>query len=181
MAKFRVSFLFLLITSLILPAHVVLADTGPKPTMDFSFKQELSGDQLTIVSGTLYECDQSDCSDAAPLKELGPQRFTCETTSCSALAYGFSTYHKLEIQFSDGKTRQSNIFETAGFDSQYTVTIRADDLLVESPFSLLPGNPIPNSAFPGSIVVLLLCICLLVAGIVVAGIVVFLVLRRQKS
>ncbi len=181
MAKFRISLLLFLITQLLLPARVVFADTGHKPTMDFSFKQELSGDQLTIVSGTLYECDQSDCSDAAPLKELGPQRFTCDATSCSALAYGFSDYHKLEIQFSDGKTRQSNIFQTAGFDSKYTVTIRADNLLVESQFNLIPSIPISNSAFPGSIVVLLLCICLLVAGVVVAGIIVFLVLRRRKS
>jgi hypothetical protein len=149
--------------------------------MDFSFKQEFSGDQITIVSGTLYECDQPDCSDAAPLQELGPQRFTCEATRCRALAYGFSDYHKLEIQFSDGKTRQSNIFKTAGFDSRYIVTIRADDLLVESQFNLIPSNPIPNSVFPRSIVVLLLCLCLLVAGVIVIGVIIFFIWRRRKS
>src|SRR5512133_614772 len=104
MNKFRIVLLAALLIALFSQAYTVFADTGPKPTMEFSFKQESSGDQVTIVSGTLYECDQSDCSDAAPLQELGPQRFTCEATSCSALAYGFSDYHKLEIQFSDGKT-----------------------------------------------------------------------------
>jgi hypothetical protein len=181
MTKFRVVLLSVLLIASFRPAYTALADTGPKPTMDFSFQQELSGDRVTIVSGTLYECDQPDCSDAAPLQQLGPQRFTCDASTCSALAYGFSDYHKLEIQFSDGKSRQSNIFKTAGFDSQYTVTIRADDLLVESQFNLLPSNPVSSSGFPRSILILLLCACLLVAGIIVAGAVAFFVLRRRKS
>src|SRR5689334_14929052 len=181
MSKFRIVLLSFLLIAPFQPAYTALADTGPKPTMDFSFQQELSGDQVTIVSGTLYECDQPDCSDAAPLQALGPQRFTCEATSCSALAYGFSDYHKLEIQFSDGKTRQSNIFKTAGFDSQYTVAIRAEDLLVESQFNIIPSNPISSNGFPRSILILVLCVCLLVAGIIVAGAVVFFVVRRRKS
>lgn len=101
---------------LLLPARVALADTGPKPTMNFAFWQELPGEPVTITSGILYECDQSDCQDASPLEEAGPQRFTCEATTCYAMAYGFSPYHRLEIQFSDGQTRQSNVFETAGFE-----------------------------------------------------------------
>ena len=75
-------FLLLLFLLVFLPAHVVLADTGPKPTMDFEFKQELTGEPVTITSGILYECEQPDCSDASPLEELGPQRFTCEANSC---------------------------------------------------------------------------------------------------
>src|SRR6266540_5331970 len=99
MPKFKTFLLLFLLIQLFLPTNNAFADTGPKPTMEFAF----SGDQATIVSGTLFECEQSDCSDAAPLQELGPQRFTCDDMSCSALAYGFSTYHKIEIQFSDGK------------------------------------------------------------------------------
>src|SRR6266496_1867309 len=167
--------LLLLVLSLpyLIPSRIVLADTGPKPTMEFTFKQELSGEIATITSGILYECEQSDCSDAAPLQQLGPQRFSCDVLSCSALAYGFSPYHKLEIQFSDGKTRQSNIFETAGFDSKYTVTVRADDLLVESHFNL--GNMFPRTA-----TVLLLCACMLIIGVVVIGVIIFFI-RRRKS
>lgn len=177
MTKFRIFLLPVILIGWFLPAYSVLADTGPKPTMEFSFKQELGGDQLTIVSGTLYECDQSDCSDAAPLQELGPQRLTCDVTSCSALAYGFSDYHKLEIQFSDGKTRQSNIFKTAGFDSQYGVTIRADDLLVESQSSVLPDI----KTFPRLTMIVLLCLCLLVAGVIAVVVIVLFVLRRRKN
>jgi hypothetical protein len=137
-------FLLLLFSQILLPAQIALADTGPKPTMDFEFKQDLPGEQLTITSGILYECNQSDCSDAAPLVEGGPQRLACETDGCQALAYGFSPYHRLEIQFSDGQTRQSNIFRTGGFRSHYLVTVRSEDLLVEFQFSLdAPSTQVP--------------------------------------
>src|SRR6476660_9564167 len=165
-------FLMLFFLQLLLPAQIVLADTGPKPTMDFQFKLELNCKQVTITSGTLYECKQSDCSDAAPLQQLGPQRLTCDASSCHALAYGFSDYHKLEIEFSDGKTRHSNIFQTAGFDSKYTVTVRPNDLLVEAQFT--PGN------FPPIALIVITCICALVGLSVVAVVIIFFV-RRSKT
>ena len=152
------------------PAHIVLADVGPKPTMEFEFKQGLSDGQLVITSGILYECEQSDCTDARPLEELGPQRFTCEALNCRAMAYGFSDYHKLEIRFSDGKTRQSNVFKTAGFDSKYTVTVQPGDLLVEAQFSLM--------AFSSVNFIFILCILMVGAGII--GLTVFFVRRRKK-
>lgn len=165
--KLRLIFIFLSI--LLLPSHIVLADTGPKPTMEFTF----SGQDVTIVSGILYECDQADCSDAAPLEELGPQGLYCETTSCRAIGYGFAPYHILEIEFSDGTTRASNIFETAGFDSKYDVTVEPDDLLVEAQFSL---GMIPRT---GTFIAL--CGCLLFGGIVVLTGVVFFLRRRQTT
>ena len=174
MKKLRVLPAFLTLVFLLIPAHAAFADTGPKPGMEFTFKQEAGAEQLTILSGSLYECEQADCSDAAPLQELGPQRFSCDAVTCSATAYGFSQYHRLEIEFSDGKTRQSNIFQTAGFDSNYTVTVRPDDLLVESQFR-------PGSLFPRTGVIVLLCACVLVVGALVAGLIVFLLLRRAKT
>src|SRR5690348_16932753 len=90
---------------LLLPAQSAVADTGPKPRMDFQFQQEMTGEPpVTIVSGILYECDRKDCSDAAPIEEVGPQGFRCEVISCSAIAYGFAAYHRTEVEFSDGKT-----------------------------------------------------------------------------
>lgn len=166
-------FLILFFLQLLLPAQIALADTGPKPTMDFQFKQELNGEQVTITSGTLYECKQPDCSDAAPLQQLGPQGFRCEAQSCSATAYGFSDYHRLEIQFSDGKTRQSNIFQTAGFDSKYTVTVNPDDLQVDAQST--PGN------FPPVAIIVIPCICALIALCLVAIVVIFLVRRSKKN
>ena len=155
-----------------LPFQTASADVGPKPSMDFTFTQKFPGAPVSIVSGTLFECQQSDCSDAKALPQLGPQRFSCEAASCHALAYGFSDYHRLEIQFSDGKTRQSNVFKTSEFNATYKVTIRQDDLLVEPNISLGTTSPY--------IFILLCCCCLLgVAAVVV--IVIVIVRRRNKT
>ena len=157
-----------------MPLQAVRADTGPKPQMEFQFRQEVSGERLTITSGILYECDQPDCSDAAPLEELGPQRFTCEVDLCRATAYGFAPYHRIEITFSDGQMRQSNVFETAGFDSLYAVTVHPDELLVEARFSL--------SGLPGTgTVFILACLCGLAAAALMIGLVTFLVRRSRTS
>jgi hypothetical protein len=170
--QLKFSLLFLLLIQVLLPAGIVLADTGPKPGMDFEFKQELNGEQVTITSGVLYECDQPDCTDAIPLEEVGPQGFSCQADHCSATAYGFAPYHRLEIRFSDGQARQSNIFETAGFDSAYTVTVRPDDLLVEAQFSL--------GIFPRTGTLLLVCICGVVGLALIIGLAVFMT-RRSKA
>jgi len=171
MAKIKPLLLFMLIL-LVVPTGVVLADTGPKPTMDFEFKGLQEG-ELSIVSGILYECNQPDCSDAKPLEELGPQRLTCDVISCHATAYGFAPYHILEVEFSDKVTRRSNIFETAGFASQYTVTVQPDDLLVEAQLSL--GAVSPRILFFAA----LACACTGFA--LVAGLIVFLIIRFAKK
>ncbi len=173
MTKLRFLLLSFILIQLFLPVHVVSADTGPKPTMTFEFEQEWSGEKLTILLGILYECEQPDCSDAAPLEELGPQRFMCEAESCRAMAYGFSPYHKLEIQFSDGKTRQSQVFETAGFNSRYTVKVRQDDLLVDARFSLPAFSPMN--------IVILACMCTLAGGILIIGLIVFIIRRSTRK
>lgn len=154
-----------------LPLRSVSADMGPKPSMSFEFKQESTGDQVTITSGILLECELSDCQDAKPLQEAGPQGFSCGESSCLALAYGFSTYHQIEIQFSDGKTRRSNIFKTAHFNSFYTVTIRPDDLLVEAIFSI---------DFFSITTYIFLCGCCLV-GMIIIVVVILLVRRASKK
>ncbi len=163
--------ILLVFVSVCLPWQSAAADTGPKPTMDFTFTQEFPGAQVSIVSGTMFECDQADCADAQPLMEAGPQRFTCETASCHALAYGFSDYHRLEIEFSDGKTRQSNIFKTAEFNAVYKVSIRENDLLVEPQISLGLFSPLTY---------ILLCSCCLL-GLVLIIVAVILIARRATK
>lgn len=155
-----------------LSVSTVLADTGPKPSMEFQFTHALEGASPTILSGILYECDQSDCQDATALEEGGPQGFRCEPSSCRAIAYGFAPYHRIEIEFSDGETRTSNVFATAGFDSKYTVTVRPDDLLVEAQFSL--------GALPRTATVLALCGCGLLGLVLIAGLGVLLARRSRK-
>ena len=171
--KFSKTCLLLFFMMLFLPARLALADTGPKPTMDFQFEQELPGGPVTITSGILYECEQPDCSDAAPLAELGPQRFTCEANSCYAMSYGFSQYHRLELEFSDGQTRRSNVFETAGFDSKYTVTVRPEDLLVEAQFSVVPSLR--------TTLILAGCICALAGVALLVGAAIFIRRRRAQA
>ena len=153
-------------------AGMVRADTGPKPTMDFQFRFESGVDESAIVSGIMFECDEPDCSDAAPLKDLGPQGLYCEPESCRAIGYGFAPYSMLEIEFSDGITRRSNIFEQTGFDSYYTVYVRPGDLFVEPRFSA--------EAIPAWVMILIACACVLagVGGIV--GLVVFLRRRARQ-
>ena len=113
----------------LLPVHAARADTGPKPSMSFAFVYEIDP-APTIVSGTLLECSDPACADAAPLEHLGPQDFSCSATSCDSLAYSYREYHRLSIAFSDGKTRLSNVFTKTAFAATYSVTVRNDDMLV---------------------------------------------------
>jgi hypothetical protein len=168
-AKLTKLFFLLFFFQLLLPVRVALADTGPKPTMDFTFQQELPAEQVTITSGILYECEQPDCSDAVPFDGRLNGSDLCEVTTCYAWLHGFSPYHRLEIQFSDGQTRQSNVFETAGFDSRYTVTVRPDNLLVEAQLSL--------GIFPRIGTMLVACLCGLTGIGLLAGL--FISMRRR--
>jgi len=127
------------------------ADIGPKPTMDFIFLHE-NNPPLTIIEGTLLECDDADCTQSAPLEEFGPQGFSCTDDRCSSMAYGYSEYHRLVIHFSDGKVRESNIFGNRFYDATYQVTIRADDLIVEEDLFR------SNSAFSGIFFIFFGCV-----------------------
>ena len=174
MTKLRILLLSFILMQILFSAHVVLADTGPKPSMEFEFKQDLpEGERHTIVSGILFECDRSDCSDAAPLEEVGPQGFYCDAQSCRAIAYGFAPYHRIEIEFSDEITRQSNIFETAGFDSRYTVIVQPDDLLVEAQLSL--------GFLPSIAIIAIICICVLVGLALIVGLIILIRRRSAKN
>lgn len=118
-----------------IPTASVLADMGPKPSMEFEVEYETK--ETPIESGVLYECSQSDCSDALPLEEIAVQGFRCYGDSCSAVAYGFKKYHRIELTFEDGRMLKSNIFETTGFLSNYTLTVRENDLLVRERFAFV--------------------------------------------
>ncbi len=124
---------------LIFQVQGVQADAGPKPTMEFSFVQEMDP-SLTIVEGTLLQCEDADCTTSTPLEEAGPQRFTCTADHCSSMAYGYSTYNRLVIRFSDDQTRESNIFTKQAFQANYRVTVRETDLVVEEKAGL--PNPV---------------------------------------
>ncbi len=181
--KFRIIVLLLLVAPLFFQEHPMFADIGPKPTMEFTFKQNLP-DELTITSGILYECRQPDCRDAAPLQDLGPQGFHCDATSCRAISYGFVSHHKLEIEFSDEVTRASNIFETVAFNSSFLVTINPDDLSVEA----VSGSPAPSpepfpeapNPMPNVLIGLGFLLCIGLVLLLSIGLVIFFV-RRSRT
>ena len=112
------------------PLSAAHADMGPKPSMEFEFEFQTES-PLTIVDGVQYECEDATCADAGVLEEMGPQGFSCVADSCSSMAYGYAPYHQLEITFSDGITRRSQIFEYDAFNMRYRVIVREDDLRVE--------------------------------------------------
>ena len=97
--------------------------------MTFFFEYKISP-ALTVVSGSLLECSAPDCADAKPLREMGPQGFSCRTDHCSSLGYGYSQYQRLSIQFSDGQTRLSNVFTKKHFEAVYTVSVLEKSLQV---------------------------------------------------
>jgi hypothetical protein len=112
-----------------IPSQSVRADTGPKPTLDFVFVSQVKPPPA-IVSGKLLQCKDEACLLPLPLGEMGPQRFECGINACNALTYGSSSYYRLEIEFSDGVTRQSNSFTKLDYFANYLVTIHEDGLEV---------------------------------------------------
>lgn len=122
----------LFVTLLLLVPLAARADLGPKPTMSFYFNDE-TGKSLSVVSGQLIECEDAQCKKSAPLGEMGPQRFECNTNqknSCFAMAYSFAPYHKLSVIFSDNKTRESNIFAGGAFDARFNVQVNNSSLVI---------------------------------------------------
>jgi len=135
----------LLLSGIALPAR---ADIGPKPSMDFTFVAATDV-QPDIVAAVLYECTDPSCADAQPLPEIGPQGFTCQARSCHSLAYGYADYLRLRVRFSDGVTRESNVFSKRAFQARYTVTIEPTSLQVKEQVT-------PGAGFNGPLGALLL-------------------------
>jgi hypothetical protein len=130
--RLPIAVLMLAITAVVvtIPYQTAQADLGPKPSMHFTFIYEIEP-ALSIVSGTQYECEDPGCADAAPLVPLSARGFSCSSSDCTSQSLIFSPYHRLSIEFSDGRTRQSNIFEKEYFEAEYHVLVRENDLLVE--------------------------------------------------
>jgi hypothetical protein len=119
----------------LLPLATARADVGPKPTADFEFEYQI--DPVDIVVGQLIQCEDETCEAGAPLEELGPQHFECTATSCSSMAYGYATYMKLVITFTD-HVRESNVFTKAARDAEYQVIVLESSLQVEE-VQILPN------------------------------------------
>jgi hypothetical protein len=127
----------------LLPTITARADIGLKPDMEFRFVAEDPQQPVSIQSATLLECQQTDCSDAQTVPEIGPQRLSCQKDVCSIAFYGLRPYYRLEVALADGRTLTSQVFWPHGMRSFYRVTVRESDLLVKNRFSLNPlASPI---------------------------------------
>jgi len=123
MLNFKKILMLILILLILLPFGKVSAD-APPPSMDFEFYPQTSGATITILSATLYGCEGPDCQNPMQIP------ISCGDSNCHANA-GYSS-NRLEVRFSDGKTRRSNVFQSTSAHTVYKVTIRPDDLLVET-------------------------------------------------
>jgi len=168
--------LVVVLVVILVPFQVARADMGPKPSMHFEFAYEVDPDP-TILSGVQFECQTANCSDAKPLGEAGPQRFGCREGGCSSLAYGYSAYHRLSIDFSDGKTRQSNVFGKKYFEAYYRVIVRERDLFVEE----LPGKNRGLSGLAGLLFIWTAVAICVVAIIELPILVILLILTIQNA
>ena len=162
--RFTVAFVmaFVFLAAVVGP---VGADMGPKPTMTFDLVYE-TAEPLDVVEVELFLCDDVDCSAGRLLeKDLGPQDIDClEPGRCESMAYGYADYHRLILTFSDGVTRESNIFEKKHFDATYEVIVQEDALVVESTGGKLinPMGLVVGGAFLGTCLFGLLMIGLLI-------------------
>lgn len=162
--KFKKFMVVLLVSLLVLgiPFESARADIGPKPSMSFEFFYETS-ETLTITSGIQLQCDDPACQDVDPLDEFGDPILTCTKTKCSSYAFGYAQYNRLVITFSDGKTRESNVFGKNYFEAKYRVTVLEDSLQVKEDLGgFNPANIMLIGGFVAAVAELLMIAGLLV-------------------
>ena len=103
-----------------------------------------------------------------------PIPISCGDSNCHANA-GYASY-RLEIQFSDGKTRQSNVFQNTSAHTVYKVTICPDNLIVETQST--SGYQSSAGLFNQLAII---CVCLAGILVLVILLIVFLIRRSRKK
>lgn len=104
----------------------------PKPEMDFEFVYQ-TADSPSILPATSeqIQCDDNQCLQSAPLGKYGLQKLYCSDKDCFSIAYRYTPYQKLIIDFSDGVKRESNVFASPEkLRDAFTVTVRENNLQV---------------------------------------------------
>ncbi len=104
----------------------------PKPEMTFDFVYQTQ-QPLFILPQTSeqIQCDDNQCLQSAPLGQYGLQKLYCSESGCFSIAYRYTPYQKLIIDFSDGIKRESNVFTSPRkLRDAFTVTVRENDLLI---------------------------------------------------
>lgn len=109
------------------------AEISPLPQAQFNFIYNTDTKPLIHPDQTeLVLCQDRLCLQAQPLGVYGSQRLTCGGGACTATAYEFEPFARLDVMFEDGKLRQSNIFALPpALLSQFNVYVDANTLAVE--------------------------------------------------
>ena len=120
----------LLLCSLLSP---LWADVFPKPEVHFSFIYNTENKPLIDPAHSeQIQCKDSLCLESDPLGAYGVQKLTCGAGQCTSTAYRFDPYQKLVISFTDGSSRESNIFRLPkDLYTRYNVYVQDNKLLVE--------------------------------------------------
>ena len=193
--KYKRSFILILITlgviaaaTLFLPGQSVLArddlgqfesknplTTAVPSRSEFEFDFQTDND-LTIRAATLYECKQSDCQDAVPAEEFADQHFSCKEVNCTWSAFFYLPYHRLEVTFSDRRTRESNVFTKPEPNADFRVEVRDSDLLVEGVGEFTHEGPSlkATAAITALVFALMVCVAVLpsIGLLIVTGVLV---------
>lgn len=109
-------------------AHAI----SPNPRMDFYFTFNTPAPlTVDVVRSEQIQCADSLCMSAKPLGDYGAQRMDCTANSCRSVAYEYEPFQKLIITFSDGVTRESEVFPAPkALLSSFNVVVDPDALHV---------------------------------------------------
>ena len=121
--------LFVLLTFYVTP---LWAGIAPKPEMDFTLIYATENKPIVQpATSEQIQCEDNQCLQSDPLGKYGIQKLYCKTNSCFSIAYQYSPFQQLILDFSDGKKRTSNVFTTPNkLRNSFTVLVREKDLVV---------------------------------------------------
>lgn len=119
---------------------------GPKPTLYINFVEPKNQPKLAITSAALFN-GNSPTGKFTPFQEIGPQRLRVYPDKLFAMAYGFAKYLRLEVKFSDGVTRKSQVFQATGMSSHFDMSLQGNSLLLK-PSKSVRYLVVPQSSKP---------------------------------
>lgn len=119
--------------ALILTVAPLWAGIAPKPEMDFTLIYQTENKPvIRPETSEQIQCEDNQCLQSDPLGQYGIQKLYCKTDSCFSIAYEYSPFQQLILDFSDGVKRTSNVFRTPNkLRNSFIVLVRANDLVVE--------------------------------------------------
>jgi hypothetical protein len=93
-------------------ALALKADITPEPQISYTFKYFTQAPlAINPAFSEQIQCLDNQCYSSEPLGVYGIQKLTCGGEDCYAVAYRFKPFQKLIISFSDGKVRESAVFQ----------------------------------------------------------------------